>query len=145
MEFKCNVYDKINDKMYSTEEYDIVLELNNEMVRINGCPYDYEEEIEVVILPSTGVKDINIKESYLGDILKEPIYEFESKTTKDKKKETFGVVKKKNDSNNLYLEWNFSKMFEGEKCWLTNELPITHIDRYEIVGNVFENEELIEK
>jgi hypothetical protein len=90
---------------------------------------------------STGVSDVKEKEGYLGDILKEPISEY----SKERVKKSFGIIKKEHNSNNLYIEWNFIKLFEGEECWLTNNLPITHIDRYEIKGNVFENPEMIKK
>ena len=97
------------------------------------------------VLPYTGVKDINKKESYLGDILKEPVHQYSSKKDIEKRENSFGIVKKYKNSNNLYLEWNFRRKYEGECYWDSNELPITHIDRYEIVGNIYTDPDMIKK
>jgi hypothetical protein len=94
---------------------------------------------------STGVKDINKKESYLGDIVKDKVYEYSSKKDKEKRENSFGVVKKEQNSNNLYLEWNFKRKYQGEYYWDTNILPITHITGYEIVGNIYTNPDMIKK
>lgn len=94
---------------------------------------------------STGVKDINKKDAYLGDILKDQITEWSSQKDKEKAANSFGIVKKEVNSNNLYIEWNFRRKYQGEYYWDTNNLPITHIKQYEVVGNIFENKDMIKK
>ena len=145
MELKYKVWDKEQKKFLRIDDEDEGCAkpnyYKNLYFTLNGKKDEdgYDYQIDSEILPSAGVEDINKKESYLGDILKEPI----SKYSKEKVKKSFGIVKKENNSNNLYIEWNYIKIFEGEDCWLKNNLPITHVDRYEIVGNVYQNEELI--
>lgn len=97
-----------------------------------------------LIIPPTGVKDINKKESYLGDILKKATYNWTSEKDKHNNIQ-FGIVKKERYSNNMYLEWNFKRIYDGEVYWDTNKLPITHIADYEIVGDIYNNVELIKK
>ena len=134
------VYDKITDKMYSSEEYHIILEFTNKVVWINESPLDYAEGIEAILLPPTGVKDINKKESYLGDILKEPRPTYGYEKSKDHKKE-FYVVKKKDKSNNMYLEYNYN--IRG--YWQETQLGLDRIEELEIVGNIFQNADMIKK
>lgn len=141
MELKYKVYDKTTDTMYSSDEIRMRIDLTSQMIKIKDDWLDSENEIEAIILPPTGVKDINKKDSYLGNILKEPI----NSRKKEREKKSFGIVKKERNSNNLYLEWNYIKLFEGEEVWLTNNLPITHIDRYEIVGSIYTNPDMIKK
>mgnify|MGYP001248606733 CR=1 FL=1 len=108
------------------------------------CPIEILQEFEGIretIGWTTGVQDINKKESYLGDILKEHITEWSSKKDKDHAKKCFFIVKKEKDSNNMYLEYNFN--IRG--YWETNNLPINRIEDLEIAGNIFEDEDMIKK
>ena len=108
---------------------------------VKDIPY----EIDAEILPSTGTKDINKKESYLGDIVKIKINKWSREKEKEKSENSFGIVKKENDSNNMYLEWNFKRKYQGGYYWETNDLPIWKIKEYEIVGNIYENIEIIKR
>lgn len=103
--------------------------------------FDYVYDYNIKLMPSTGVKDINKKESYLGDILKEKIHEWSSKRDLEHTKKCFCIIKKESDSNNMYLEYNFN--IRG--YWETNNLVLGRIGNYEIVGNVFENADMIKK
>jgi hypothetical protein len=147
MEQKYKVWDKEQKKFLTIDDEDegcakpnyyqnLYFTLNG---RIDEDGYPYQ--IDAEILPYTAVKDIKENESHLGHILKEPISEY----TKEKDKKPFGIVKKERNSNNLYIEWNYVKKFEGEDCWLTNNLPLTHIDRYEIVGNIYTDPDMIKR
>lgn len=128
------VYDKTVDKMYSSEEYHISLDLTNKVVRINESPLDYEKEIEAILLPPTGVEDINKKESYLGDILKQ-----------EGDKESFGIVKKRENNNNMYVEWSYKRHCIDETKWTKSKQEIGTIAILEIVGNIFDSADMIKK
>lgn len=106
----------------------------------NGRLVPLREDTHTIIIDS-GVKDLNDKEAYNGHILKDP----ECRKRSEREKKSYGVIKKKNNSNNLYLEWNFIKLFEENECWLTNDLPIERVSDYEIVGHILENQELLKE
>lgn len=100
-------------------------------------------ELDADILPSTGVKDINKKESYQGDILKKQVYEWLSEKQKEAclKEKSFYIVKKEKYSNNMYLEYNFN--IRG--YWEINNLPLCRIEQLEIVGDIYNNPDMIKK
>src|SRR6185437_358813 len=69
----------------------------------------------------TGLKDKNGKEIYEGDII---MYHFKTKSTNDE---------------------FISKVFWDEYMWLTDEHSINRINDIEIIGNIYENIELLNK
>lgn len=108
----------------------------------------YQENIRVplrkdthIFVPPTGVKDINKKDAYLGDILKEPIYSWTSEEKKKEIEEEYTIVKKEKNSNNMYLEYNYK--YAGE--WRTAHLTLSKIAELEIKGNVYQKQENIKK
>ena len=96
--------------------------------------FNNEETDTHILLYPTGVKDINKKESYLGDILKD-----------EGNKEEFGIVKKERDNNNMYVEWNNKTIYKGQKCWIPNKIGLNIIKQLEIVGNIYNNADMIKK
>lgn len=91
------------------------------------------------LMQSTVVPDCEGKESYEGDILKEPSYRLDVDSTQ------YGVVKKEKDTCNLYVEWNFQRTYDGETYWDKNELPLRKIKELKVVGNVWENKDLLNR
>jgi hypothetical protein len=67
----------------------------------------------------TGLKDNNGKEIYEGDIIS---YRFKTKTSNDQFK---------------------SHVFFDEYMWLTEEHSINRINDVEVIGNIYENPELL--
>lgn len=137
MELKYKVWDKVKKEIIEVSTIDFREEC------ITDKKYAVKKFTDIELLPPTGVKDINNKEYYLGDILKEkePMY----RKLSENEKTSFGIIKKEKNSNNMYLEWNYQSAYKGEKYWGTNELPITHVANYEIVGNIYENPDMIKK
>ena len=139
-EFNLKAYDKELKRMCDVIAID----------KYTICVYNKEEDINsgwikrkdrFVVLQPTGVKDIKENESYLGDILKEHLTEWSSKKDIEHANKCFCIVKKESNSNNMYLEYNFN--IRG--YWETNNLSISKVREYEIVGNIYENPEMIKK
>lgn len=149
MELKYKVWDKEQKKFLRIDDEDegcakpnyyqhLHFTLNGKADE-DGYPY----QIDADILPSTGVKDINKKESYSGDVLKKPVSRWfsEERKEKDRKKKYFYIIKKELNNNNMYLEYNFN--IRG--YWETNNLSLCRIEELEIVGNIFQNQDMIKK
>lgn len=135
---------KFRGQDIETKEWDYggIYETHGEFYIVDGTGRNnLRAVIKESVGPQTGVKDINKKESYLGDILKEHLTEWSSKKDIEHTKKCFCIIKKESDSNNMYLEYNFN--IRG--YWETNNIPISRITYYEIVGNIFENADIIKK
>ena len=141
MEYKFKAWDKTQNKMITDFLMENIKGFNwNRMaISFNGQIFaftdwdlaDYKEEEMLntscyvdrfVILPSTGVKDINKKESYLGDIVK--------------LENSIGVI---TFEDGCYeIDWVINEDFFTERLGAFKEV-------FEIIGNRFENEDMIKK
>lgn len=147
MELKYKVWDKEQKKFLRIDDEDEGCAKPNYYQHLyftlNGKTDEdgYLYQIDAEILPYTGAKDINKKESYLGDILKEHLTEWSSKKDIEHASKCFCIVKKESNSNNMYLEYNFN--IRG--YWETNNLSISKAREYEIVGNIYTDPDMIKK
>lgn len=96
--------------------------------------YNYE------LMQNTGLIDTEGKEIYEGDIIKEKYYAYSNKPPS----KSYGIIKRENKNCNLYIEFNFQDRYEGEVFWNKNELYINKACEYEVIGNIYENPELLE-
>ena len=140
-EIKFRVWDKTTNIMFEDNKYaNITIEFFIGMVDINGIKLDYENECEAVLMQYTGLKDKNGKEIYDGDILKQV-----------KKSSREGCESSSYDKN------NFEVVFKYGSFWLQRPYDdsvyirdFPNIDEFvgfecfEIVGNIYENPELLE-
>jgi uncharacterized phage protein (TIGR01671 family) len=101
---------------------------------LQRAPYIFEV-IPETVGQYTGLKDKNGKEAWHKDVLKD----------KYKESENFGVIEQELDSCNLYIAWNFKRKYDGKEYWDTNELPLWRVKEYVIVGNCFDNPELLQE
>lgn len=133
-EIKFRLWSKIGKKFIETNNPNLEFVINN-----NGYLYSIENfygeiyvlpQMDIEVLQFTGLQDKNGIEIYEGDILK---YKFPY----DKRKVHTSAV--------TYLETQASF---GIKDRYENEIPlykITANNYFEVIGNIYENEELLQK
>lgn len=91
---------------------------------------DWSEYIDFILMQCTGLKDKNGKLIYEGDIVKY-------------KDEVYGLCIGRIEWDNAHYELLY---YTGEKYgWFSHILCIKHIKNIEVIGNIYENPELIER
>lgn len=138
-EIKFKVWDEESKKMYCG--YDAIVTFSGflEEVYVRN-KNTVDELIDYKIMQYTGLKDKNGKEIYEGDILKEKHSKYSNKPPK----KSYGVIKREGCNCNLYVEWNFQDRYEGEVFWNKDRLSLHCASQYEVIGNVYENSNLLE-
>lgn len=115
---------------FAEKEFDFLIKPNGDLyiMRDNKLTFFYKDFYEITIF--TGLKDKNDKEIYVGDIL-------EYKYPRDKR-----LKKHKSPVYFLKNEASF-----GITDLYNNELPLYMLtaENCEIIGNIFENPELLEE
>ena len=110
------------DKLTKTMRYVLCIDYLNGLVDLGGNiierKYDNSKDDEVVLMQYTGLKDKNKKEIYEGDII----------SFGDNK----GVV--------FYEQAEFRAKY---KYCIENLSEVLYFDKVEIIGNIYENKELI--
>lgn len=125
MEYKFRVWDKdLNMMSYSNDDL-LVMFLGNDICVAYDNPAGDGEVKNYELMQYVGIKDINGVEIYEGDILKCKLY---------------------NDRyENYKVHWNEKEgMFEALNKFNTNFIDYTMWNEFEIVGNLYENPELME-
>ena len=132
-DIKFRLWSKIGKKFIKTDDPDL-----NFVINSDGYLYSIENfygeiyvslQLDIVVLQFTGLQDINGKDIYEGDILK---YNFPYD----------GRLKHVRPVKFLETEASF-----GIKDIYGNEIPLYRItanNYFEVVGNIYENPELLE-
>ncbi|MFN6684593.1 YopX family protein [Enterococcus gallinarum] len=136
---KFRAWDKENDRMIYPSTEGVCFELDDDGINILDVSGDYPEDhtfpaIDSVLMQSTGLKDKNGVEIFEGDLVK---------------------VSVDNGFDYLFEELSIvkpSKFHSGLVCSLKSheaEYRIIHAEilgyEYEVVGNIYENPELLEQ
>ena len=53
------------------------------------------------------------------------------------------MIKRENNNCNMYMEWNFQDRYEGEVFWNKTNMPLNRASEYEVIGKMYENQELL--
>jgi uncharacterized phage protein (TIGR01671 family) len=127
-EIKFRYYDKQEQKVYSMNTGDMLSVVCGSIaaVHIQG-DYTLDVPEEIILLQFTGLKDKNGKEIYEGDILK----------YSDNYPEFTGFVKYDNRFGMFTIEIEFNNQYNFLHHKMSPDL--------EVIGNIYENPELLEK
>lgn len=138
-ENRCMVYQEEMNGYIENKQY--WFSLSETAVELNVFDEDYKAYVQADadIMEYTGLKDINGTEIYEGDILKEKHYKYSNKPPK----KSYGVIKREEGNCNMYVEWNFQDRYEGEVFWNKDRLSLRCAHQYEVIGNIYENSELL--
>ena len=118
-EIKFRVWDKINKDMFNVES------INFQERRVYKDTVSYRKFEDIDLMQYTGLKDKNNKEIYEGDILFESFGERNYKV--------------------VFKNGSFRTEFEGYFDEYSFDLIDVVLDLCEIIGNIYENPELMEE
>lgn len=118
-EIKFRAWDKLNKEMFNVES------INFQERRVYRDTVSYREFNDIELMQYTGLKDKNNKEIYEGDIL------FES----------FG----ERYYRVIFENGSFRAEFKGDFEEYSFDLIDVVAQSYEVVGNIYENPELMEE
>lgn len=108
---------------------------------LNDCFNALQEDYE--LMQFTGLKDRNGKEIYEGDIMSVldrdwPSGDYTNQTPKEYMKKISSVCEVVYEPTEFYL-----KQIKGRGYFYPQMTGITHRDIFEVIGNIYENPELI--
>jgi len=123
-----NTNNKILENEYGEDEWYWCIEAFMPTIFDYFDPVDYDKK-DFVIMQCTGLKDKNGKLIYEGDIVKY-------------KDEVYDLCIGKIEWDNAHYELQY---YTGEKYgWFSHILCFKHIKNIEVIGNIYENKELLE-
>lgn len=127
---KFRAWDKENDRMIYPSTEGVCFELDDDGINILDVSGDYPEDhtfpaIDSVLMHSTGLKDKNGVEIFEGDVLTRNVQPCKMVNPI---KDGYGVVR-----------------FENGMFKLGSISLVTFISKMEVIGNIYENPELLEQ
>lgn len=130
-EIKFRGWDRVKGNLI----YDFLLDSNCKAQIYQGISGRYEETDRIEIMQYTGLKDKNGKEIYEGDII-------EIRNFFKKESSLFPVYIGKV----VYLKdfARFAINLVSDKCHTPDYIQVMSGEQYEIIGNIYENPELLE-
>lgn len=134
-EIKFRVWDNENKEMLELEELNY--EYGQPAIRTTMYS-DYFGTDDMVLMQYTGLKDKNGVEIYEGDILKIPEWLWE-----DEQEYCVCIYQQENEVCDVYGFGLYIK--DGYSGKYKVRVPSDEWDEFEVVGNIYENPELIEK
>lgn len=131
---RYRAWDKENDRMIYPINNDVYFNLTDDGISIEDLalePYDgVFPLLDSVLMQSTGLNDKNGVEIFEGDVVKVSNHPFQ------KKEDSPGIE----IDGNYFINWS-----EHSLTWLAGDLLLYQLKPYiEVIGNRFENPELLE-
>ena len=127
---KYRIWDK-DHKCFVDENNDLMMNMTvSEAGGTDIFTIDYYGHGKMVMY--AGVEDGKGEEVFEGDILQEQHIS-----------DSYGVVEKDTMSNNLVVVWHYKDKYDGQVFWSRNILGILAARNYMVVGNIYENPELL--
>ena len=139
---KFRAWDKKEKRMY---EWPFITHFFDEKIRVHkeGYGYIHIPMDDIELLQLTGLKDRNGKEIYEGDIMSVldrdwPSGDYTNQTPKEYMKKISSVCEVVYEPTEFYL-----KQIKGRGYFYPQMTGITHRDIFEVIGNIYENPELL--
>lgn len=131
---RYRAWDKENDRMIYPSNNDVYFNLTDDGISIEDLalePYDgVFPLLDSALMQSTGLKDKNGVEIYEGDIVKVTNHPFQ------KKEDSAGIE----IDGDYLIGWS-----DHNLTWLAGDLLLYQLKPYiEVIGNIYENPELLE-
>jgi len=137
MKVKFRIWDKIEKKMYYPQDFDEkwVIQLGGTVGKFNGKTYNTYTD-ECVVMLYVGGRDKNGREIYEGDIVREFNQNYNGKD--------FVLHDTETKYYYMLVKWEEGGFIAEGRGYETINLRYTDFDEVEVVGNIYENPELLE-
>lgn len=142
-EIKFRVWDKTTDTMFTGS--DLIIDTGSKMVTIDDNPIDYENDVEAVLMQYTGLKDKNDKEIYEGDVLSGGNEYDKRYGTPVIKIGNYEECKELFDEDGDFYELSCTGVYFEFNDNTCTGIDYTCISNFEVIGNIYENPELLEE
>jgi len=129
---------EIKFRAWDKEKKEIEYDVEQGCCQLSGFCHDDWDNSEYVVMQYTGLKDKNGKEIYEGDIGRKECW----KLKKDNPPGTICDFRKRFDKNGPWEKFYEYKLIEEREFFTDSEYG-EDPEKWEIVGNIYENPELL--